>query len=650
MRSVRLSPTAGSSQSDPDSAALRLARSVVTDPIGLTCLLFLIMMVLAAIFAPLLAPYDPIKNDLSNVLASPSTANWFGTDELGRDVLSRLLFAARVSLLAALMATAVAVVIGFPFGLLAGYAGGRTDRVLIKLSDGLMSLPGLIIILAVIAVFGPGLAPAMITLGLIMSPSILRIVRGSTLAVRNEMYVDAARVLGLPSRTIIRRHILPHALPPLIVQTSLMLGIALLIEAGLSFIGLGVQPPASSWGLMLARARTYMGQAPALMFPPGIIITLTVLALNLLGDSIRDSLGRGIDKPSRLTTRQEVTTDIDMDLDHTQEDLPEASVVTVRDLVIGFPGDGDQVVEVVSGVSFDIGRGETLGLVGESGCGKTVTARALLGLVPSPGGIVSGSISFDGFEVVGRSERELRPLRGAKAAMIFQDPSSSLDPAYTVGNQIAEGIRTHRRIGRSEAWAQAVDLLEQVGIADANRRVFAYPHEFSGGMAQRVMIAAALASDPDLLIADEPTTALDVTVQAEILELLRSIQTQRDMSVLFVTHDLGVVADLCHRVIIMYAGEIAEVAPAGELFRRPHHPYTSALLASVVHNRKRSGRLESIPGTVPAPQAWPVGCRFAERCSYVIGECRAAPIVLDRTDNGQARCIRSNELVEVEAL
>jgi oligopeptide/dipeptide ABC transporter ATP-binding protein len=301
-------------------------------------------------------------------------------------------------------------------------------------------------------------------------------------------------------------------------------------------------------------------------------------------------------------------------------------------------------VDVVTGVSFGVGRGEVVGLVGESGCGKSVTARALLCLVTAPGWVTGGSIQLGGEELVGRSGRWLRQVRGNPVALIFQDPMSSLDPAFTVGDQVAEAVRTHRRVSRAEARRRAVDLLDQVGIPDPGRRVRAYPHEFSGGMAQRVMIAVALAGDPDLLVADEPTTSLDVTVQTEILDLLRSLQASRGMSILFVTHDLGVVADLCDRVLIMYAGQIVEAATAIDLFHRPHHPYTAALLASVLRNEPRSGRLEAIAGSVPPPHAWPAGCRFAPRCPYAIDDCLAAPVPLASTDTGWARCLRADEL------
>jgi peptide/nickel transport system permease protein len=531
---------------------------------------------------------------------------------------------------------------------LAGYHGGTTDRVITRISDAVQSLPSLILILAVVAVFGTGVVPAMTTLGIILAPMILRVVRAATVDVREESFVDAARVVGLGNSIIIRRHLLPHVLPPFIIQASLVLGIGLLVEAGLSFIGLGVQPPTPSWGAMLARATTYLAHAPNLVFPAGIVITATVLALNLLGDVIRDKVGRGVDSAARRHRRgtgpATAAAAAPAAVELVAAPAQGRDLLVVRDLSIAFPDRSAGAVDVVTGVSFGVGRGEVVGLVGESGCGKSVTARALLGLVPAPGWVTGGSIQLGGEELVGRSGRWLRQVRGNRVALIFQDPMSSLDPAFTVGDQVAEAVRTHRRVSRAEARRRAVDLLDQVGIPDPGRRVRAYPHEFSGGMAQRVMIAVALAGDPDLLVADEPTTSLDVTVQTEILDLLRSLQASRGMSILFVTHDLGVVADLCDRVLIMYAGQIVEAATAIDLFHRPHHPYTAALLASVLRNEPRSGRLEAIAGSVPPPHAWPAGCRFAPRCPYAIDDCLAAPVPLASTDTGWARCLRADEL------
>ena len=308
-------------------------------------------------------------------------------------------------------------------------------------------------------------------------------------------------------------------------------------------------------------------------------------------------------------------------------------------------------LHVVDDVGFTVAPGETLGLVGESGCGKTVSSLAVIGLIPKRSGRVQArSLRFDGRDLAALSPGEMRQIRGREISMIFQEPMTSLNPAFTVGNQIAETVRVHRRVSRREAWQRAIEMLERVGIPDPHRRVKDYPHAFSGGMRQRAMIAMALACDPKLLIADEPTTALDVTIQAQILELMRSLQRELGMAIIFVTHDLGVVADICDRVAVMYAGEVVEQENVSDLFARPRHPYTAALLASMPQLAERGSTLRVIPGQVPRPEDFPIGCRFAARCPYRADACIAAPVPLHPTagthqaGGSEVRCLRAEEI------
>ena len=328
------------------------------------------------------------------------------------------------------------------------------------------------------------------------------------------------------------------------------------------------------------------------------------------------------------------------------------NILEVRHLTTTFFTRAGQI-NAADDVSFEIKKGSTLALVGESGSGKSVTSLSIMRLVPPPGRITGGEVLFDGRNLMSLDQREMRKLRGRKIAMIFQDPMTSLNPVYSVGDQIAEAIVLHERVTRKQAWARAVEMMARVKIPDADRRIKDYPHQLSGGMRQRVMIAMALCCKPSLLIADEPTTALDVTIQAEILELLRSLRDDFELSMLLITHDLGVVAETADRVAVMYAGRIVEEAPVRELFYNPRHPYTEGLLRSVprlTEEGLRLRRLETIEGSVPNLLSLPRGCKFATRCAYVIDECTREEVeLLEVGGNHLARCIRYDRIGDASA-
>ena len=602
---------------------------------------FLVFLVAVAVFAPLLAPYDPLDQELRNILQPPTGEHLLGTDHLGRDQLSRLIFASRISLLAAVQATLAAVAIGVPLGLVAGYVGGWWDRAIMRTTDIVMALPGIVLVIAVIAVLGNNLTNAMVALGLVFTPPLLRLTRGATLAVREEQYVDAAQVIGLPGRRVIRRHVLPNVASPIVVQLVLTLGFAMLVEAGLAFLGLGVQPPAASWGKMLTEASAYIGHQAFGVFPPGIVITLTVLAVNFLGDGLRDSLGRGVGGHRRPRRGFTATREPEA----TRPATEPKSLLRISDLSIAFPDDRGEPVPVVQGVDIEIVTGEMVGLVGESGSGKTMTALSVLGLVPAPG-VVSGDIGFDGRRLMTLTEAELTNVRGREIGMVFQEPVASLDPVFTIGHQIAEPLRRHLGMSRAEARVHAIELLNRVGVPHPQRRIDDYPHQFSGGMAQRVMIATALSCSPKLLIADEPTTALDVTTQAEILDLLRELQADFGMAVLLITHDLGVIADICDRAYVMYAGQVVEEGGLESVFGHPRHPYTEALLQAAPETSAgaRRAAINVIPGSIPEPGEWPTGCRFHPRCRYAITECAAVEPEYRRVEGSMARCLLAERL------
>jgi peptide/nickel transport system ATP-binding protein len=633
-------------------------------------LIFLVIVILAAIFAPLVAPHPPNAQDINAINAGPSFTHLLGTDDLGRDIFSRLIWGARISLRAAFEIVGLAAVVAIPLGLIAGFFRGAADSVIMRTMDALFSFPPLILALTVAALLGADVNDAAIAIAIVFVPSFVRLLRGEVIAIREEAYIESARSLGATSNRLLVRHVLPNVASPIIIQMALALGFALLTEAGLSFLGIGEQPPTPSWGGMLQEGFQFINTAPWAVIFPGIAIMLTVLAFNLVADGLRDSLGRerppgtglvggeGNVRRSRmarlgLTGRGEVESHAEVAGD---------ALLEVKGLRIEFLTQ-QEWLPVMEDASFSLQRGKTLGLVGESGSGKTVSALAVMGLLPPAVSRVNGSIRFEQHELTSLSQAGLRKLRGNDMAMIFQEPMTSLNPAYTVGNQIAEQVRTHRGISRADAWAVAVEMLDRVEIPRAATRAEDYPHAFSGGMRQRVMIAMALSCSPKLLIADEPTTALDVTTQAQIVDLLHGLQREEDMAMIFVTHDLGVIADVADDVVVMYAGQIVEYRSAADLFTRPQHPYTEALLQSIPQLTPRGEPLHAIPGMVPRPDQFPNGCRFAPRCTYAQEACSEAPVplrvpsearadssVTSGTASGHAetvslaRCVRQDEL------
>nr|WP_295469684.1 dipeptide/oligopeptide/nickel ABC transporter permease/ATP-binding protein [Mesorhizobium sp.] len=604
----------------------------------------LALLLFLAIFADLVSPYDPLTQNLMDSLQGSSAAHWLGTDDLGRDVLSRLIYGCRIAVIAAAEATTIALLIGVPIGLFIGYRGGWWDWIVMRVVEAIVSIPGIMVAIVILALLGTGLHKAMIALGILFSTSFLRLARGVVLAEREEVYVRSARVIGASDSRILLRHILPNIAPPLIVQTTLTVGAVLLAEAGLSFIGLGVQPPDASWGTMLSTAAAYMDLHPFLAIPPGIAIILTVLSVNLIGDVIRDGIGRGITVAARHDTpvaRFEAASAVEPSAAALPPLRPD-EVLRVEGLQVTVASQDGTGVPLITDLSLSIAKGETLGLVGESGSGKTLTGLAILGLTSVALRTTHGSIMLNGRDLRSLSQREIQHVRGNEVAMVFQDPTTSLNPAFTVGSQIAEVLRAKKGLSKKEAWERTVALIDRVGIPRPEERARAFPHELSGGMAQRIAIARALSCNPSLLIADEPTTALDVTVQQEILDLFRDLQAEFGMAILFVTHDLAVAADICDRISVMYAGEMVEMAEVGRLFARPRHPYTRGLLTAMPHASDRNPPLPTIRGNVPRPGTWPAGCRFSNRCDFRIAACeRRIPLT---GTNRLVRCIRAEEL------
>lgn len=571
---------------------------ILRNPLGLLALAVLTVMVLVAVLAPLIAPFDQNFANISNTLAPPGGENLLGTDSSGRDVFSRLVYGAQLTLLSALLCAVVAIAIGLPAGLIAGYYGGAFDQSASWVANMLMSLPAIIVLLSVRASFGPSVWTSMVIFGILISPGYYRLTRTAVQSVRSELYVDAARVAGLSDLSIITRHIFSVVRAPIIIQTAMVCGVAIAIQSGLEFLGLG-DPNEVTWGVMLSEGFRNVYLNPLLLFWPGLAIGLTIGALVLLGNAVRDALedAQKIPKQKRAATvasapgntpaprtgkLRKIAADVEAGTEH--------HLLRVNHLAVGYPQADGSVKKVVDDVSFHVDRGEVLGIVGESGSGKSQTAFSVLGLLPDAARIVGGSIQFDGKYTVAPgddtvSQSRLGPLRGKRISYIPQEPMSNLDPAYTVGSQLVRPMVTVLGISKAEARKRALDLLTSVGIVNPQRTFDAYPHEVSGGMAQRVLIAGAISCEPDLIIADEPTTALDVTVQADVLDLIRDLQKRLGVGVILVTHNFGVVADLADRVVVMKSGRVVESGDVREILRNPQDAYTQTLLGSMLEGK-----------------------------------------------------------------
>ncbi|WP_127562139.1 dipeptide/oligopeptide/nickel ABC transporter permease/ATP-binding protein [Nioella ostreopsis] len=615
--------------------------------LALAGLIVMGLVVLLAVLTPILPLANPdVTNTPARFTPPFSEGALLGTDHLGRDLLSRLMWGTRLSLAVGFAAAFIAATIGAAIGIISGYYGGRTDNIIMRFVDVLMAFPYILLALAIVAALGPGLMNALIAVAAVNIPFFARNIRGITVGIAHKEFVDAARLAGLSDTKIILTEILPNVLPVIVIAMSTTVGWMILETAGLSFLGLGSQPPQADLGSMLGEARSALITNPHTSLVPGVMILIIVMAINLLGDGVRDALDPRL-KSGALSRPLPATL---VDRDRQPGDTADGTALLELSQLETQFHIGPRIYRAVGGVDLQIQPGECLGLIGESGSGKSVTALSIMGLVASPPGkITGGSVYYRGEELVGAPYELLRSLRGRKVAYIFQDPLATLHPLYTVGDQLIEAVRVHRRVPKHEARAHAIELLKSVRIPNAEDRVDNYPHEMSGGMRQRVGIAMALANDPDVIIADEPTTALDVTVQAQILTLLDDLRRDRGVAILFITHDFGVVAQLCDRVAVMYAGRIVEQGTTDDILAHPAHPYTRRLMACVPELGGGRRRLEAIPGLPPVVDKLPAGCAFADRCDKVRAACRQGNITLDEIGaTRRVRCI-APEIEELPA-
>ncbi|GAA4087460.1 dipeptide/oligopeptide/nickel ABC transporter permease/ATP-binding protein [Nonomuraea soli] len=563
----------------------------------IAALLSLLFLLFLTGLGPIIWGDDALAIDTAALAQGASAAHPMGTDGLGRDVLARIMVASRLTVGLALLTTAIAVAGGLVLGGLPAVLGPRAGRLINGFVGLVVAFPGLLIALVLAVVFGSGGTAAALAIGVASIPSFARLTQTLAASVAGRDFIAAARVLGVGRVRMLYRHILPNIAEPLVVQATLGAGGALLAFAALSFLGLGVQSPGYDWGVLLNEGLNRVYINPAAALGPGLAVVLAGLAFNVMGEYAAQAFG-GRSRVIRTRGRS-------------SRPAP-GPALRVRDLTVRY---GDAVP--VKGVSFEVVPGERVGIVGESGSGKSLTALAVSGLVEPPGQ-VSGDIE------------------AAETAMVFQDPMTSLNPALRIATQLAEVATTHEGMSRRAARSLAVTRLTDVHIAQAARVVRQYPHELSGGMRQRAMIAMGLMGTPRLIIADEPTTALDVTVQKQILDLLREVSTTTGAAIVLVSHDLAVVGQLCSRVLVMYAGVIVEDLPVSRLTAEPDagdgpaHPYTRALLAAVPDlTADRSRPLATIPGRMPSPLDVTGGCPFAPRCPRADSRCHAETPAFD---------------------
>ncbi|EHN79593.1 ABC transporter [Streptomyces sp. NRRL WC-3753] len=594
----------------------------------------LLVVVLGAVFAPLLTQ-DPLATGVP--AQAPGADHWFGTDRAGRDVFARVVHGARYSLVIGLGATLLALVLGSALGALAATSRKLADESVMRTLDVVMSFPPIALAAVLVAVFGPSVPVIIFTIAFVYSPSLARVVRANVLEQYGEDYVAAERVIGARRGYIVARHVAINCAAPVLVFATVMVADSIIFEASLSFIGAGVQDPDPSWGSVLAYGRQILlsGGWWATLFP-GLCVLVTVLALNVLSEGMTDAAASPDTSRTGGTDTDDNAAELAPAVDETEvnaalaelaarleamepavppvaEDA--ADLLVVRDLSIRFPDRyGD--TRVVDGISFTVREGETLGLVGESGCGKSITSLAIMGLL-ARNAVAGGEIHYRGRDLLKLAPKERRALMGPEIAMVYQDAMSSLNPSVLIGTQLK--WLTSRGGTRTPA-----ELLELVGLSP-ERTLRSYPHELSGGQRQRVLIAMALSRSPRLLIADEPTTALDVTVQAQVVELLVRLRDELGFAMVLVSHDLALVGDLAHRVAVMYAGQVAEAGDTRALLTDPAHHYSRGLLGSVVSLESGAERLHQIRGVVPAPKAFGAGCRFASRCAAATDLCATTP-------------------------
>ena len=597
--------------------------------------ILLLIILTLSILAPILPLKEPnITNTADRFMVPFEGGHILGTDHLGRDLLSRLLWGTQLSLAVGFAAAFIAATFGSILGAIAGFYGQKTDNIIMRFIDMLMAFPYILLALAIVAALGPGLFNALIAVALVNIPFFARNIRGVTVTLANKEFIEAARLSGMSNLRILIVEIFPNLLPMIVIAMSTTVGWMILETAGLSFLGLGSQPPQADLGSMLGEARSALITNPHTSFVPGIMIFCIVIGINLFGDGVRDALDPRLKKGSLIRPLPQTIYE-----GGDTQPTPSTKLLSVQNLSTQFHVNQD-VYQSSNDVSFEIQEGECLGLIGESGSGKSVTALSVTSLVASPPGVIKkGSVNYKNENLLALPYEKLRSIRGNKISYIFQDPLTTLHPLHTIGDQLLEALQAHdSKLSISESISKSKDLLKSVQIPNPDNVWDVYPHQLSGGMRQRVCIAMALINNPELIIADEPTTALDVTVQAQILNILNSLRKGRKLSILFISHDFGVISQLCDRVIVMYAGSIVEEGPVKNIMQQAAHPYTSELIKCVPQLGNKEHALHSIPGNPPSLNQLPEGCAFANRCQYKQDQCLKGSVPVSSKDNRSYKC------------
>jgi oligopeptide/dipeptide ABC transporter ATP-binding protein len=610
-----------------------------------------------AILGPIIWGIEAEKISIVDAYQAPSSAHLLGTDRLGRDVLARVLAATRLTLELGFAAAGISVVVGFGIGVAVSAMRPRLRGLGRRVIEATMSFPPMLLALFLVTIIGTGAQGAVIAIGLGAAPSFARLAENYATSIYSKEYIVSARAAGIGRWRLITRYLLPNMAEPLVLAGFAYVAGAIIDISGLAFLGLGVQPPLYDWGTLLTSGVLSFYVTPLASLAPAIMITVAGMSLVYFGEALSRALNPrlwvadGRRSPSSLASAK-----CAMPITGSQISAPavtqDGAVLVVEGLTISQPNESGQRA-LVDDLSFHLQPGEVLGIVGETGSGKTLTSLSIGGLLPHPLRMRTRRMELDGIDLTAIGARRLRRVLGTRLAMIFQDPMSSLNPAARVGSQLIDGACAHRLLPRRAARAEAIMRLKEVGISDAQMALRRYPHQFSGGMQQRIMIAMGLMAHPRVLIADEPTTALDVIVQAQVLEVLREVRKREDTAIILISHNLGVINQICDRVLVMYAGRVVEEGSRDHILRSALHPYTKALLAATPDISTQGGQdLQAIPGRPPLPDEIVCGCAFVDRCPMAIDRCRAErpELVAINSDNNRVACFVAITALEKGAL